>query len=522
MSPSAEKPLDIPSATENVLISLESCLVVDTKDCDEPSQADPGTISAIEAGLHVGAARRTSENFDEEAQLSSSPCGKRRRQAESRAEEDFHFERRAPEGYPDIQDITLRKHPALTLRCFAQAIYRMMPKKLPWSLPRTYVYMYCSYILWKIHRAGANGDLDLFKSWPLIQSFSLWIESIVLDTIFWIGCGILSTAGLGSGVQTGALFLFPHVCRLALAWSKKQGSMSRPPSLSSLMISVAIPGFLSGGGSAIGELVPFALARVIREAGGDPFALLIPDSQSSSTELSDENNHSLSTQESQTSVHSEKTPSPSESSSSGWTPQLLLANTRSAMEKQLSTNTFLKVFLLAVVPNALFDLAGLVCGAADVSMWTFFMATWTAKALVRTPGQTCGLALAVVAIASPQSLSSTSFSDSAGSAGALESSGFRVYLERYGRVALAKFAGDDEFLLQDEFGADAANSTISKIFFGSVSLLWTGLTVGLFGFFVVSTMEQIAQHHVKTNPDLKVKDDGVEHGMKLETIENAQ
>lgn len=519
MSPSAENQSYVPSAKE-VLISVESRFMVDTKEDTESSQADANNVSGVEAGLHVGVSRTTIEDSLRESQMPRSSRSKRRRHPERPGEEKLDLKQAFYEKFPDTQDITLRKNPGMVLRYFAQAIYRMMPKKLPWSLPRTYAYVYCSYVVVKIHRSGVNGDLDLFKSWPLIQNFCLWIESIVLDTIFWIGCGFLSTAGLGSGVQTGALFLFPHVCRLSLAWSKKQGSMSRPPSLSSLMISVAIPGFFSGGGSAVGELVPFALARVIREAGGDPFSVLNLEIQPSSLS-SNESSHTLSTLaseptlESEGSMHHRDSSNASKSSASVWTPQLLLSNTRSAMENQLSTNTFMKVFLLAVIPNALFDLAGLVCGAADVSMWTFFLATWTAKALVRTPAQTCGLALAVVAIASPQSLSSPTL------AGAEEGS-FRSYLERYGRVALAKFAGDDEFLLQDEFGANAANSTISKIFFGSVSLMWTGLTVALFGFFLVSTMEQVAQHHVKTDPVLKVQHEKVEHASKMERIENAQ
>ena len=38
--------------------------------------------------------------------------------------------------------------------------------------------------------------------------------------LWWFVCGVLSTAGLGTGMQTGALFLFPHCARLATDWRR--------------------------------------------------------------------------------------------------------------------------------------------------------------------------------------------------------------------------------------------------------------------------------------------------------------
>ena len=40
---------------------------------------------------------------------------------------------------------------------------------------------------------------------------------LVLPRPRWVGLGVLSSIGLGSGVHTGVLFLFPHVLRVALA-----------------------------------------------------------------------------------------------------------------------------------------------------------------------------------------------------------------------------------------------------------------------------------------------------------------
>lgn len=46
-----------------------------------------------------------------------------------------------------------------------------------------------------------------------LNIFEFWIEYIV----WWVGLGILSSVGLGSGLQSGVLFLFPHIIKVSLA-----------------------------------------------------------------------------------------------------------------------------------------------------------------------------------------------------------------------------------------------------------------------------------------------------------------
>ena len=55
----------------------------------------------------------------------------------------------------------------------------------------------------------------------------------------------------------------------------------------------------------------------------------------------------------------------------------------------LADGAFWKIFVLAALPGPFFDLCGLVCGSLDVSLGTYFGACFAAKALVRTPLQTC-------------------------------------------------------------------------------------------------------------------------------------
>jgi hypothetical protein len=228
------------------------------------------------------------------------------------------------------------------------------------------------------------------------------------------------------------------------------------------MWAVAVPGFWSGTGSAVGEMLPFVLARMIKAAGGDPFALLeepdVPDPRSLDF-----------------GERSKKKKS--------WT-SVLVANTRSAMEGQmLESYAFIKIFILAAVPNGLFDLCGLVCGSAGIPFWTFFGAVWSGKALVRTPLQTCGLAAAVAFF-------STGDFDEVMDGGE-DASSIRNVLLRKGRDAVsAMVRGDDD-------SATEAVGTTSAVVSG-IKMVWSVITFGLLGFFLLSTIEQVAQHHAKT------------------------
>ena len=260
-----------------------------------------------------------------------------------------------------------------------------------------------------------------------VASYCLW----------WFLCGVLSTAGLGTGMQTGALFLFPHVARLASDWRRlgpelaltrawadrwlakapveggtrpeagaRSGAGEAPqaPHTSSLRglsrgaagvalgagsgdadvgasqwlpargraalaARAALPGFWSGAGSAVGELVPFFLARAAKRAGADPFAV----------------------------IEDEEEPD-DEPERRSWLP-LLAAKTRTRLEVALADGAFWKIFVLAALPNPFFDLCGLVCGSLDISLRTYFGACLAAKALVRTPLQTVVVALAVHRVA---------------------------------------------------------------------------------------------------------------------------
>jgi hypothetical protein len=57
---------------------------------------------------------------------------------------------------------------------------------------------------------GTSAAFLLFKSYADVFVFG------VHYTVWWVGLGVLSSVGLGSGMHSGILFLFPHVMKVKL------------------------------------------------------------------------------------------------------------------------------------------------------------------------------------------------------------------------------------------------------------------------------------------------------------------
>ena len=49
------------------------------------------------------------------------------------------------------------------------------------------------------------------KAEPLVTEAETWIMFVV----WWVGLGVLSSVGLGTGIHTGLLFLFPHIFKVS-------------------------------------------------------------------------------------------------------------------------------------------------------------------------------------------------------------------------------------------------------------------------------------------------------------------
>lgn len=343
-------------------------------------------------------------------------------------------------------ELRLHKRPVETLGHFRKAV----GSAAAWRGPNPAVCASASLAACAV-LAGARGAARSGAYGERIENFARLVELGAAYAAWWFVCGVLSTVGLGSGLQTGALFLLPHVARLAVdyrltgcapsveaqlrdAWlaAPTSGSpgASCARSLRLLVARAALPGFFSGAGSAVGELAPFALARALAAGGRDPFQLV------------------------------------------GFGGEELWSHTRTRLEASLRTHAFAKIFVLAAVPNALFDVCGLVCGATGVEFHTFFGAVFSAKALLRAPLQTSALALL---LASPDD-------DRADDQRRRPSPGLRDVLFRLAAHLLRRV--DD---------TDGGPARLPHRLLRLAKQAWNALALALFALFLASTVEQVAQ-----------------------------
>ncbi|CAI2166013.1 11714_t:CDS:2 [Funneliformis geosporum] len=196
------------------------------------------------------------------------------------------------------------------------------------------------------------------------QNVIYQVQSYIFWYCYWIGLGIASSIGLGTGLHTFVLFLGPHIAEVTWA-AYKCGNLdfetfgphrfrcmpsvptSFAVSLWSIFHKVQWESFLWGFGTALGELPPYFVARAAALSG------------SRSDEL--EQIDTLMAQNPDSISHKEK----------------VLIWVHRIMQRL----GFFGIFIFASIPNPLFDLAGIICGQFLVPFSTFFGATFLGKAV---------------------------------------------------------------------------------------------------------------------------------------------
>jgi hypothetical protein len=160
----------------------------------------------------------------------------------------------------------------------------------------------CSLTSWVIHSSVSHPAflyfiIPILVFWvfakyvpgPYTETMDL-IQYGVEFFVWWVGLGILSSIGLGSGLQSGVLFLFPHVIKTCLAantcktidfvsssnmWFRSPKNLFKCPELTYESTPVTFYGlwhkvffvcFLQAAGTAIGEIPPFYMTRAARLA----------------------------------------------------------------------------------------------------------------------------------------------------------------------------------------------------------------------------------------------------------------
>ncbi|XP_049533467.1 vacuole membrane protein 1 isoform X1 [Anopheles darlingi] len=192
--------------------------------------------------------------------------------------------------------------------------------------------------------------------------------------IYWLGLGILSSVGLGTGLHTFLLYLGPHIASVTLA-AYECSSLNFPeppypneilcpestssygqinPSLWSIMAKVRLEAFLWGAGTALGELPPYFMAKAARLSGN--------------TKEEHENIQELEKLQKRKKKGEKLT---------------FFDKGKLFMEDIVERVGFFGILLCASIPNPLFDLAGITCGHFLVPFWKFFGATLIGKAIIK-------------------------------------------------------------------------------------------------------------------------------------------
>lgn len=108
--------------------------------------------------------------------------------------------------------ITIWRAPILTFSLFFELLFITLTKwaKYIFRHPLTLFFLLPCVIIYIITNE-IDGPHQIY-----FTEFEFWIEFI----IWWFGLGVLSSVGLGTGMHTGVLFLFPHIFKVCVVASE--------------------------------------------------------------------------------------------------------------------------------------------------------------------------------------------------------------------------------------------------------------------------------------------------------------
>lgn len=248
-----------------------------------------------------------------------------------------------------MKDISLIYSPKSTLYLCSQNLINKLYNY------KNIISFYLTYSLFFLVFGNFLYNIFLYKFYIC----NLFIENI-FNSLYWIGLGILSSIGIGFGIHTGLLFLFPLIINTSLSALKCGNTdfylygntsmicqtnlpISNDTTANYITLSVFIkllhPIIFWGIGTAIGEIPPYWISKY-----------------SSNKEL------------------------------------IKIDNSFLIWMNEITTNFLLKykfwgILALSCWPNASFDLCGIACGQYGISFITFFSATLIGKAFIKAPLQ---------------------------------------------------------------------------------------------------------------------------------------
>ena len=382
--------------------------------------------------------------------------------------------------------------PTVTLQYIADFEYEMRERREKISLfsrPGETIQLALHGVYTLVFSLLRDGLLHPVSKYALIPILSLWAlsrqfehpweglidqaEAVVEFTVWWVGLGVLSSIGMGSGLQSGILFLYPHIIKIFIAaqtcktldfesttdiWFRKPENLFMcPPQRSGddviyfwgMWLKILPVCFLQAAGTAIGEIPPYLMSRQARiaaiEAEGTPARArhgeLMPDELDSVSKYG------------------------------------LMNKMKILLVRFLKNYGTLGVLIMASIPNPLFDLCGIACGHFLMPFENFFFATFVGKAIIRAGYQS----LVYVGMANERYLDLIIH--------ALQGlAPDQLHIDQKIRDVLEQ--------ARSSLRADSkkGGQTASRGVFDKLMLYWQGIMVMFLATFLLSCVDALAQH----------------------------
>lgn len=207
---------------------------------------------------------------------------------------------------------------------------------------KDYIIKYASYIPIKSLDKYIN-LLFIYLTFSIFVPSLITINYFIYSIVYWIFLGVLSTIGLGFGLQTGIIFVIPYILNeynnTQIEFSNLDNDITKNTLVFKLKVFInTLPVvILWGFGSALGEIPPFLLVKY--------------------------------------------------NSNKEFIIEQTKNNYFSKFFYLLDKYRFRSILIVSAWPNVTFDMCGMMCGYYDFSLYDFLVPTIIGKALIKSPLQ---------------------------------------------------------------------------------------------------------------------------------------
>jgi len=253
------------------------------------------------------------------------------------------------------------KTPLTILRLFGMAALEFLVDNMTTlaTSKATLFFVYPLVAAWLYTRSFHPNLYDAPDCAGKVPGLLFYPSLVAYESAWWLVLGILSSIGLGTGLHSGIMFLWPfcmsvivqteacgstafsatynHPCSLTCE-AKDDGSVTFFNTLLLLWPSVIV----WGSGTAMGELPPYFITRAAKRAGARA-----TDYEAELAEAAEGTD--------------------------------LISKLKVWTIDFTERHGFMGILLLASWPNAAFDMCGMACGWLEMPFWTFFGATLLGK-----------------------------------------------------------------------------------------------------------------------------------------------